>query len=122
MDYNVADHPQNIPPQPSFDKTPVAQVSFQFPIDMYIINKHYIVLIFCWGPSSSEGPQKHYLTMFPKCNICTGIFGLGMKLYTMCKAGSGRRLNQCRSCAKGSFGSVAEKGTNLRRKRLFSPQ
>jgi hypothetical protein len=23
----------------------------------------------CWGPSSSEGPQKHDLTMFPKCNI-----------------------------------------------------
>jgi hypothetical protein len=23
----------------------------------------------CWGPSSSEGPQKHDLTMFPECNI-----------------------------------------------------
>jgi hypothetical protein len=23
----------------------------------------------CWGPSSSEGPQKHDLTMFSKCNI-----------------------------------------------------
>jgi hypothetical protein len=22
----------------------------------------------CWGPSSSEGPQKHDLTMFPECN------------------------------------------------------
>jgi hypothetical protein len=22
-----------------------------------------------WGPSSSEGPQKHDLTMFPECNI-----------------------------------------------------
>jgi hypothetical protein len=24
---------------------------------------------YCWGPSSSEGPQKHDLTMFPECNI-----------------------------------------------------
>jgi hypothetical protein len=23
----------------------------------------------CWGPSSSEGPQKHDLTMFSKCDI-----------------------------------------------------
>jgi hypothetical protein len=23
----------------------------------------------CWGPSSSEGPQKHDLTMFSKCNM-----------------------------------------------------
>jgi hypothetical protein len=30
MGYNVVVHPQNIPPQPSFDKTPVAQVSYQF--------------------------------------------------------------------------------------------
>jgi hypothetical protein len=37
----------------------------------------------CWGPSSSEDPQKHDLTMFSKCNICTGTFGLGMKLYTI---------------------------------------
>jgi hypothetical protein len=45
-----------------------------------------------------------------------------MKLYTMWKAGSGRRLNQCRSYAQGSFGSIAEKGTDLRRKRLSSPR
>jgi hypothetical protein len=23
----------------------------------------------CWVPSSSKGPQKHDLTMFPECNI-----------------------------------------------------
>jgi hypothetical protein len=23
----------------------------------------------CWGPSSSEGPQKHNLTMFSECNM-----------------------------------------------------
>jgi hypothetical protein len=34
------------------------------------------------GASFSEVPQKHDLTMFPKCNICTDTFGLGMKLYT----------------------------------------
>jgi hypothetical protein len=27
------------------------------------------IYCFCWGPSSSEGPQKHDLTMFPECNI-----------------------------------------------------
>jgi hypothetical protein len=36
---------------------------------------------YCWWPSSSEGPQKHDLTMFPKCNICIGTFELGIKLY-----------------------------------------
>jgi hypothetical protein len=45
-----------------------------------------------------------------------------MKLYTTWRAGSERRLNQRRSYAQGSFGSVAEKGTNLRRKRLSSPR
>jgi hypothetical protein len=45
-----------------------------------------------------------------------------MKLYTIWKAGSERRLNQRQSYAQGSFGSVAEKGTNLRRKRLSSPR
>jgi hypothetical protein len=45
-----------------------------------------------------------------------------MKLYTIWRAGSERRLNQRRSCAQGSFSSIAEKGTDLRRKRLFSPR
>jgi hypothetical protein len=44
-----------------------------------------------------------------------------MKMYTIWKAGSEQRMNQRRSCAQGSFGSIAEKGTDLRRKRLFSP-
>jgi hypothetical protein len=35
---------------------------------------------------------------------------------------SGRRLNQFRTYAEGSFGSVAEKGTDLKRKRLFNPR
>jgi hypothetical protein len=45
-----------------------------------------------------------------------------MKLYTIWKAGSERRLNQRRSYAQGGFGPIAEKGTDLRRKRLFSPR
>jgi hypothetical protein len=60
--------------------------------------------------------------MFPKCNTHTGTFGFRMKMYTIWKAGSERRLNQRRSYAQGSFGSVPEKGTDLRRKRLSSPQ
>jgi ribosomal protein L16/L10AE len=43
-----------------------------------------------------------------------------MKLYTIWKAGSERRLNQRQSCAQGSFGLVAERETDLRRKRLSS--
>jgi hypothetical protein len=29
----------------------------------------------CLGPSASEGPQKHDLTMFLEYNVWTGIFG-----------------------------------------------
>jgi hypothetical protein len=28
----------------------------------------------CWGPSASEGPQKHDLTMPLEYNVWTGIF------------------------------------------------
>jgi hypothetical protein len=77
---------------------------------------------FCWGPSSSEGPQKHDLTMFPKCNVCTGTFGLRIKLYTIWKAWSRRRLMLLRSYAQRSFGSAAGKGTDLKGKRLSSPR
>jgi hypothetical protein len=27
---------------------------------------HFLLLASCWGPSASEGPQKHNLTMFSK--------------------------------------------------------
>jgi hypothetical protein len=37
----------------------------------------------CWGPSSSEGPQKHNLTMFPKYDLWTSIFGFMVKADTM---------------------------------------
>ena len=30
----------------------------------------------CWGPSASEGPQKHDLIVFLEYNVQTGIFGL----------------------------------------------
>jgi hypothetical protein len=66
--------------------------------------------------------SKTWLTMFPKCNICTGTFGLGIKLYITWKPWSGRRLNQFRSYTQWSFGSTAEKGTDLKGKRLSSPR
>jgi hypothetical protein len=52
---------------------------------LYIKNKATQLLTIrdYWGPSSSKGPQKHDLTMFPKCNVCTGTFELGIKLYTI---------------------------------------
>jgi hypothetical protein len=37
----------------------------------------------CWGSSSSEGPQKHNLTMSSKHGLWTGTFGLKLKAYTM---------------------------------------
>jgi hypothetical protein len=40
----------------------------------------------CWGPSSSEGPQKRNLTMYSKYGIWIGTFGLRLKAYTMRKA------------------------------------
>jgi hypothetical protein len=52
----------------------------------------YVLEAFIFRRSS-----KVRLTMFPKYNICTGTFGLGMKLYIIWKAWSGRRLNQSRS-------------------------
>jgi hypothetical protein len=75
-----------------------------------------------WGPSSSEGPQKYDLTKFPKCNVCTCTFGLGIKLYTISKAWSRRRMMLLRSNAQRSFGSAAGKGTDLEGKRLSSPR
>jgi hypothetical protein len=77
--------------------------------------------IACWGPSSSEGPQKHDLTMLSKCNTWIGTFGLGSKPYTMWKAWPWQRLILLRSYVQGSFGATAEKGTDLKRKRLSSP-
>jgi hypothetical protein len=75
----------------------------------------------CWGPSSSEGPQKHDLTIFPK-NIWTGTFGLGSKPYTIWEARTIRRMTQLRSHAQGSFGIAEEGGTDLKGKRLYGPQ
>jgi hypothetical protein len=43
-------------------------------------------LLYCWGPSSSEGPQKRNLTMSSKYGLWTGTFGLIIKAYTMRRA------------------------------------
>jgi hypothetical protein len=75
---------------------------------------------YCWGPSSSKGPQKHNLTTSSKYGLWTGTFGLRIKAYTM-GAWSWRRLSLLRSYTQGSFGSIAEIGTDLKRKGLFSP-
>jgi hypothetical protein len=75
----------------------------------------------CWGPSSSEGPQKRNLTISSKHGLWTGTFGLKLKAYTMRRAWSWRRLSLLRSYVQGSFGPIAEKGTDLKAKRLSSP-
>jgi hypothetical protein len=84
----------------------------------------------CWGPSASEGPQKHDLTMFFKWNMWTSIFGIGLWVYkSMVRTKldqDGRRLwrriRRSRSYVHKSFGMTAEKGTDLKMKRLFRPQ
>jgi hypothetical protein len=75
----------------------------------------------CWGPSSSEGPQKRNLIMSSKHGLWTGTFGLRIKAYAMRRAWSWRRLSLLWSCAQGSFSSIVEKGTDLKGKRLSSP-
>jgi hypothetical protein len=70
----------------------------------------------CWGPSASEGPQKHDLTMFLEYNTQTGTFGLGSEPQREKQAQRIRRLAQDRSYAQGSFGMLAEKGTDLKGK------
>jgi hypothetical protein len=75
----------------------------------------------CWGPSSSEGPQKHDLTMFLEYNTCTGTFGLRSE--PQCEEVQRmQRLAQSRSYAQGTFGMIVERGTYLKGKRLFKPR
>jgi hypothetical protein len=75
----------------------------------------------CWGPSTSKGPQKHDLTVFLEYNTWTGFFGRGSE--PQCKeAQRTRRLAQSRSYVQKSFGMIAEKETELKRKRLFRPR
>jgi hypothetical protein len=76
---------------------------------------------YCWGPSSSEGPKKCNLTTSSKYGLWTGTFGIRVKAYTTGGAWSWRRLLLLRSHAQESFVSIVEKGTDLKRKGLFSP-
>jgi hypothetical protein len=55
------------------------------------------------------------------CNVWAGTFGLGLRAYTMWKAWSWQRLVLLQRYAQGNFGSMAEKGTDLKGKRLSSP-
>jgi hypothetical protein len=74
-----------------------------------------------WGPSASEGPQKHDLTMFLEYNTWTGIFGLESE--PQCEeAQRTRRLAQSQNYVQESFGMIVEKETDLKRKRLFRPR
>jgi hypothetical protein len=76
---------------------------------------------YCWGPSASEGPQKHDLTMFLEYNTWTGTFRLGLEPW--CEEAQGiRRLAQSRSYVQESFSMMAENVTDLKRKRLFRPR
>jgi hypothetical protein len=59
--------------------------------------------------------------MFLEYNTYTGTFGLGSE--PQCEeVQSMRRLAQSRSYAQGTFGMIAERGTDLKGKRLFKPR
>jgi hypothetical protein len=76
----------------------------------------------CWGPSASEGPQKHDLTMFSKWNMWAGIFGIGSWVYKNTvrtrpewdERWLWRRSRWSRSYAQKSFGMIAQKGNRLK--------
>jgi hypothetical protein len=74
----------------------------------------------CWGPSASESPQKHDLTMFLEYITWTGTFEHKPK--PQCEEAQRiRRIAQSQSYAQKSFGMIAEWGTDLKGKRLFRP-
>jgi hypothetical protein len=84
-----------------------------------------IILSICWGPSASEGPQKHDLTMFSKWNMWTGIFGIRLWVYKCLvktkleRDGrrSWRRIRGSWSYVQKSFGMTAEKRNRLKDKK-----
>jgi hypothetical protein len=59
--------------------------------------------------------------MFLEYNTWTGTFGLGSEPQYE-EVQRMRRLTQNRSCSRGTFGMIAERGTDLKGKRLFKPQ
>jgi hypothetical protein len=65
---------------------------------------------------------KNTTNMFSKYNTFTGTFGFRMKLYTIWKAWSRRRMNQFQSYAWRSFDLAVENETDLKRKRLSNPR
>jgi hypothetical protein len=88
------------------------------------------VIRYCWGPSASEGSQKHDLTMFSKWNMWTGIFGFGSWAY---RAWSGRSLSETKDDydeGQGDHEAVRRKasawqqkrGTDLKMKRQIRPR
>jgi hypothetical protein len=54
--------------------------------EFVILNKLILRGATVGGPSSSEGPQKHNLTMSSKHGLWTGTFGLRLKAYTIRRA------------------------------------
>jgi hypothetical protein len=94
----------------------------------FIIN--FVLLLLLWfgiylhlvlGAFVSRRSSKTWLTMFPKCNMQTGTFGHRMKLYTIWEQGRNKGWTSAEA-TQVSFSSVAEKGTDLRRKRLSCPR
>jgi hypothetical protein len=65
--------------------------------------------------------KKHDLTMFLEYNTWTGTFELGSEPQYE-EVQRMRRLAQSRSYVQGTFGMIAERGTDLKGKRLFRPR
>jgi hypothetical protein len=82
------------------------------------------------GPSASEGPQKHDLTMFSKWNMRTGIFEIVLRVYkSMVKTKlewngrqSWRRIRWSRAMHRKASAWQQKRGTDLKMKSQIRPR
>jgi hypothetical protein len=76
--------------------------------------------LYCWGPSSSEGPQKHNLTVFQVWFVdrYLRIYDKSLHDGELDRDEGGRRFEAVR---KGASAKWQRKGTDIKGKRLFSP-
>jgi hypothetical protein len=72
----------------------------------------------CWGPSSSEGPQKHDLTMFPECNIWIGSFGLGSEPHSV-KSTNNTKVDAASKLHARELRHNGKKGNRLKREKVI---
>jgi hypothetical protein len=97
----------------------IATGGFGFGTENFSCDRMKGIKEWCWGPSASEGPQKHDLTVFLEYNVWTGIFGLESEREKL-KRYEG--WHSAEAVKQESFGMFAEKGTDSKMKRPFRPR